>query len=57
MPNQLHFHATRGLHLGPVTSSSIADYVCRGSTRAGSDMAPFLPDSRPTVETPEENTP
>ena len=37
-------HATKGIHLGPVTGRIIADYVCRGSTRAVSDMAQFLPD-------------
>ena len=37
-------HATKGIHLGPVTGRIIADYVCRGSTRVVSDMSQFLPD-------------
>ena len=37
-------HATKGIHLGPVTGRIIADYICRGSTRVVSDMSQFLPD-------------
>ena len=37
-------HTTKGIHLGPVTGRIIADYVCRGSTEAVSDMNEFLPD-------------
>ena len=37
-------HTTKGIHLGPITGRIIADYVCRGSTQAISDMAEFLPD-------------
>ena len=37
-------HTTKGIHLGPVTGRIIADYICRGSTQAVSDMSEFLPD-------------
>ena len=37
-------HTTKGIHLGPVTGGIIADYLCRGSTEAVSDMSEFLPD-------------
>ena len=37
-------HTTKGIHLGPITGRIIADYICRGSTQAVSDMAEFLPD-------------
>ena len=37
-------HTTKGIHLGPVTGRIIADYICRGSTEAVSDMSEFLPD-------------
>ncbi len=37
-------HTTKGIHLGPITGRIIADYICRGSTRAVSDMSEFLPD-------------
>ena len=37
-------HTTKGIHLGPITGRIIADYVCRGSTQAVSDMREFLPD-------------
>ena len=37
-------HTTKGIHLGPVTGGIIADYICRGSTEAVSDMTEFLPD-------------
>ena len=37
-------HTTKGIHLGPVTGGIIADYICRGSTEAVSDMSEFLPD-------------
>ena len=37
-------HTTKGIHLGPITGRIIADYLCRGSTEAVSDMAEFLPD-------------
>ena len=37
-------HTTKGIHLGPITGRIIADYICRGSTQAISDMAEFLPD-------------
>ena len=37
-------HTTKGIHLGPITGRIIADYFCRGSTRAVSDMSEFLPD-------------
>ena len=37
-------HATKGIHLGPITGRIIADYICRGSTRVVSDMSEFLPD-------------
>ena len=37
-------HTTKGIHLGPVTGRIIADYICRGSTEAVSDMTEFLPD-------------
>ena len=37
-------HTTKGIHLGPVTGRIIADYSCRGSTEAVSDMSEFLPD-------------
>ena len=46
-------HATKGIHLGPVTGRIIADYVCRGSTRAVSDMAPFLPDRFADITNPD----
>ena len=37
-------HTTKGIHLGPITGRIIADYICRGSTDAVSDMVEFLPD-------------
>ena len=37
-------HTTKGIHLGPITGRIIADYICRGSTEAVSDMSEFLPD-------------
>ena len=37
-------HTTKGIHLGPVTGRIIADYICRGSSEAVSDMSEFLPD-------------
>ena len=37
-------HTTKGIHLGPITGGIIADYICRGSTEAVSDMSEFLPD-------------
>ncbi len=37
-------HTTKGIHLGPITGRIIADYVCRGSTQAVSDIREFLPD-------------
>ena len=37
-------HTTKGIHLGPITGRIIADYICRGSTDAVSDMSEFLPD-------------
>ena len=37
-------HATKGIHLGPITGRIVADYICRGSTRVVSDMSEFLPD-------------
>ena len=37
-------HATKGIHLGPVTGRIIADYICRGSTQVVSEMSQFLPD-------------
>ena len=37
-------HTTKGIHLGPVTGRIVADYICRGSTEAVSDMSEFLPD-------------
>ena len=36
-------HATKGIHLGPITGRIIADYVRHGSTLAISDMAQFTP--------------
>ena len=36
-------HTTKGIHLGPITGRIIADYVCRGSSQAVSDMSEFLP--------------
>ena len=46
-------HATKGIHLGPVTGRIIADYVCRGSTRAVSDMTPFLPHRFANITNPD----
>ena len=37
-------HATKGIHLGPITGRIITDYICHGSTRVVSDMSQFLPD-------------
>ena len=37
-------HATKGIHLGPITGRIITDYICHGSTRVVSDMGQFLPD-------------
>ena len=37
-------HATKGIHLGPITGRIITDYICRGSTEVVSDMGEFLPD-------------
>ena len=37
-------HATKGIHLGPITGHIITDYICHGSTRVVSDMGQFLPD-------------
>lgn len=37
-------HTTKGIHLGPVTGRTIADYISRGSTESVSDMTEFLPD-------------
>ncbi len=37
-------HATKGIHLGPITGRIIADYVCRGETQAVSDMSEFGAD-------------
>ena len=36
-------HATKGIHLGPITGRIIADYFANGSTDVVSDMAEFLP--------------
>ncbi len=36
-------HATKGIHLGPITGRIIADLVTRGSTDAAPDLAEFLP--------------
>ena len=46
-------HATKGIHLGPVTGRIIADYIRRGSTSAISDMAQFLPDRFATLTNPD----
>ncbi len=46
-------HATKGIHLGPITGRIIADYVCTGSTRTLSDMAQFLPDRFTDVTNPD----
>ncbi len=37
-------HATKGIHLGPITGRIITDYISHGSTRVVSDMGQFLPD-------------
>ena len=37
-------HATKGIHLGPITGRFIADYICRGGTEVVPDMNEFLPD-------------
>lgn len=37
-------HATKGIHLGPITGRIIADYICRGGTEVVPDMNEFLPD-------------
>ena len=37
-------HATKGIHLGPITGRIITDYISHGSTRVVSDMSQFLPD-------------
>ena len=37
-------HATKGIHLGPITGRIITDYICRGSTQVVSEMGEFLPD-------------
>ena len=37
-------HATKGIHLGPVTGRIIKDYILQGSTQVVSDMEEFLPD-------------
>ncbi len=46
-------HATKGIHLGPVTGRIIADYVRHGTTRAVSDMAQFLPNRFATLTNPD----
>ena len=46
-------HATKGIHLGPITGRIIADYVHRGSTNAVSDMAQFLPDRFANITNPD----
>lgn len=45
-------HATKGIHLGPVTGRIITDYVRHGSTRAVSDVTQFLPDRFTTIANP-----
>ena len=45
-------HATKGIHLGPITGRIIADYVRKGSTNAVSDMSPFLPNRFATLTNP-----
>ena len=37
-------HATKGIHLGPVTGRIIKDYILQGSTQVVSEMEEFLPD-------------
>ncbi len=37
-------HATKGIHLGPITGRIVADYACRGATQVVQDMSEFLPD-------------
>ncbi len=32
-------HTTKGIHLGPITSRIITDYICSGSTQVVSDLA------------------
>ena len=46
-------HATKGIHLGPITGRIIADYVRHGSARAISDMAQFLPNRFATLTNPD----
>ena len=36
-------HATKGIHLGPITGRIVADYICRGATQVVSDMSEFMP--------------
>ena len=45
-------HATKGIHLGPITGRIIADYVRKSSTNAVSDMTPFLPTRFATLTNP-----
>ncbi len=37
-------HATKGIHLGPITGRIIADYIRQSSTQVVADMSEFLPD-------------
>jgi glycine oxidase len=36
-------HATKGIHLAPITGKVIADYILRGKTDVSADMDAFLP--------------
>ena len=36
-------HATKGIHLAPITGKVIADHIVHGGTRVPVDMSPFLP--------------
>ncbi len=46
-------HATKGIHLGPITGRIIADYVRHGSTNAVSDMTQFLPNRFANITNPD----
>ena len=43
-------HATKGIHLAPITGRVIADYILRGKTDVPADMDAFLPSRFDGVE-------